>query len=63
MKKFDHRPNLPGHGTMEDYTTPFLVVFGVILWIGLVVIWGLYELLGAVLSAYLIERSLVRIQS
>ena len=57
MNQFDERPNPPGHGQpVEDYTIPFLVVSGVLLWIGLVVVWAIWGMIGAVLGAFALDR-------
>lgn len=57
----DNRPNLPGHGQpVEDYTVPFLIVAGVLCWIALVVIWALWGLLGATISAVAADKIIGR---
>ncbi len=56
----DQRHQLPGHGTMEDYTTPFLIVAGILCWMGLVVMWVLFGILGATLSAVAADRIIPR---
>lgn len=54
---YDNRPNLPGHGQpVEDFTVPFLIVSGVLCWIGLVVIWAIWGMVGAVLGAFAADR-------
>jgi hypothetical protein len=55
------RPNLPGHGQpVEDYTVPFLIVAGVLCWIVLVVIWAIWGILGATISAVAADRIMTR---
>ena len=45
---------------MEDYTTPFLIVAGILCWMGLVVMWVLFGILGATLSAVAADRIIPR---
>ncbi len=52
----DERHQLPGHGSMEDYTMPFLIVAGVLCWIALVVIWVIFGIVGAAISAFAVDR-------
>lgn len=53
----DKRPNLPGHGQpVEDYTVPFLIVAGVLCWIGLFVVWVIWGLLGALVTAFAADK-------
>jgi hypothetical protein len=55
------RPNLPGHGQpVEDYTVPFLIVAGVLCWIVLVVIWAIWGILGATISAVAADKIMTR---
>ena len=53
------RPDLPGHlQPVEDYTTPFLIVFGVLVWIALVATWAGFGMLGAIAGAFLADRAI-----
>lgn len=60
MNKEDTRPPLPGAGTMENYTTPFLVVFGVILFVILLGVKATYGLPAALLLAIVSDRIIGR---
>ena len=50
------RAPLPNHGTMENYTTLFLVVAGVLCWILLVTIWVSFGFLTATIGAFVANR-------
>ena len=48
----DRRPS----GRVQDYTVPFLVAFGVVLFCVLGFVWALYGFLPALAAAYLIDQ-------
>ena len=50
------RPPLPGAGYMEDYTTPFLVVAGMLCFVGLFAVWAAFGLPFTVTLALLTDR-------
>ena len=56
-RPFEDRPPLPGAGHVEDYTTPFLVVTGLLCYIGLVVLWALFGLPLVVIGTLLATRA------
>ncbi len=56
----ENRPPLPGAGYMENYTTAFLVSFGVLTFVALVTVWAVFGLPFTVVLALLIERFLLR---
>ncbi len=53
------RPPLPGEGYMEDYTTPFLVVAGVLCYVVLFTLWVLFGLPFTATLAFLTDRFLL----
>lgn len=56
----DDRPPLPGAGYLEDYTGPFLVTFGVLIFVVLFALWALFGLPLTVVLALLSERVFLR---
>lgn len=56
----DGRTSLPGAGYMEDYTMPFLVVAGVLLFMALVLIWSYLGLPAVIILAALADWLLPR---
>ena len=50
----DQRPNYPG--TVEDYTSAFLVSFGVLIFMALFAIWALWGLLVAGIVSAIADR-------
>ncbi len=58
MDPQDHQ-NSPFHGQpVENYTMPFLVVFGVLIWIALVAIWGFFGMIGALVAGFAADRAI-----
>ena len=60
MRHEDTRPPLPGAGYMEDYTTPFLVVFAVLIYVLLLAILSIYGLPMALIAAVVADRFIPR---
>ena len=58
MHQRNPRPPLPGHGLVENYTMPFLVVSGVLFYITLVTLWANFGLAIAVIVAALSDRAI-----
>jgi len=59
-KDSDSRPPLPGAGQLEDYTTAFLVVFGLLIFIALFSVWARFGLPFTVVLALMADRFLLR---
>lgn len=56
----EERPPLPGHGTMEDYTRPFLVSAWVLVFCGLFALWAAWGFAAALLAAVAADRAILR---
>lgn len=56
----DGRPPLPSEGHVDDYTLPFLIVAGILCFIGLVLIRTIGGMPGALICAVLAERAIRR---
>lgn len=56
----DQRPPLPGAGYLENYTTPFLVVAGVLCFVALFAVWAVFGMPFTVVLALLADRFLLR---
>ncbi|MDJ0630945.1 MAG: hypothetical protein QNJ44_21990 [Rhodobacter sp.] len=54
------RPPLPGAGYLEDYTDAFLVVAGVLCFVGLFALWAVFGLPFVVIVSVLADRLIVR---
>ena len=54
------RPPLPNAGYVEDFTVPFLVVAGVLLFVALFAIWAVSGLATALIVAFLTDRIILR---
>lgn len=54
------RAPLPGAGYLEDYTAPFLVVAGVLCFLGLFALWSLVGLPFAIVAALVLDRVIAR---
>jgi len=61
MRNDNTRPPLPGAGYVEDFTTPFLVVTGVLTFFILCTIWAVAGWPMAVLTAFAVDRLLCKL--
>ena len=52
----DDRPPLPGAGYLEDYTTPFLIVAGMLCFVALFALWAVFGLPFTVVLAFFADR-------
>ncbi len=59
----ENRSDLPCAGRVEDYTTPFLVVAGVLCYIILLALWILIGFPATLVGAFLADRIITRYQS
>ena len=59
-RDMEERRTMPGLGYAENYTTAFLVSFGVLTFVGLFAVWAVFGLPFTVVLALLIERFLLR---
>ena len=59
-RPYEDRPQLPGAGRVEDYTTPFLIVAGMLCYVALFTLWAMCGLPVALVSAVLVDRVIPR---
>lgn len=56
----DERPPLPGAGTMEDYTVPFLWAAGALTFVLLFALWAVWGLAAPLLAGFAADRLMPR---
>ncbi len=59
-RPIEHDSHRPGARQVENYTTPFLIVSGVLCYVGLLVLWAVFGLPATLFSAYLADRLISR---
>lgn len=58
--RYEDRLDLPCAGHVENYTIPFLIVAGVLCYIGLLTLWIMVGLPATLVGAYLADRMVTR---